>query len=394
MNGPQSPFGFPHQMRPEGAAPAPVVPSRLPKRPRGRWFIGAVLLLIYGLASYAVWHAYFRYQAYGVVTGRVVTVSPPWDGFAQYIHVQEGQHVRQGELLITVDNTELRHRYAQLGEEARIQQALLAAEASKLKLQAAFNMDQTVGTLTQYLESSGQLLQEKATLENLKVQLDRAKALLRYNAVAQQEVDQLYFAVKGQQRKVAQLEAALAKLKSRADHARELLSDLSGEGSDQLKPILARIEAANHERARVQQLLNEGQLRAPADGLVVRIDRFPGEFCKKGEPIIQLLQKGSMHVLLYMPQDASDLLDVDDETELVIEPYSEPLRCRVTKKGDELVSAPSHLARFYNKSQKLLPLKLEITNRDLDAFRLRVNDVVKLPYLGATIIKANERTNE
>src|SRR5438105_1867623 len=71
-------YGFPQQGN--GSRPVPVVrPSPVPRRPRGRWFLGVILLAIIAVGSYNVWHAYFRYRAYGTVTGHMIAVSPPWD---------------------------------------------------------------------------------------------------------------------------------------------------------------------------------------------------------------------------------------------------------------------------------------------------------------------------
>ncbi len=124
--------GFQHDGPVVRATPV-ARPTPLPKRPKGRWFVGVILFLLVGGAVYAVWDSYWRYQAYGTVTGHLIQVSPPWDGVLQYLQVQEGDAVRQGQLLLTVDNTELRQRHAQLGDELRVAQATLEAEAARLK---------------------------------------------------------------------------------------------------------------------------------------------------------------------------------------------------------------------------------------------------------------------
>src|SRR5262249_1252347 len=88
-------------------APSAVPPTRptpLPKRPKGRWFVAVLLLGACYAAAHQVWQAYFRYQAYGTVTGKVVQLSPPWDGVLVAVHVKEGQEVRQGDPLVTLES--------------------------------------------------------------------------------------------------------------------------------------------------------------------------------------------------------------------------------------------------------------------------------------------------
>jgi hypothetical protein len=66
-------------------------PTPLPRRPKGRWFVGLLLLAAVSYGGYQVWETFFRYRAYGMVTGRVVQLSPPWEGVASYLHVREGE---------------------------------------------------------------------------------------------------------------------------------------------------------------------------------------------------------------------------------------------------------------------------------------------------------------
>src|SRR5262249_22556873 len=159
-------------------------PTPLPKRPKGRWLVAVLLLTACGTAAYQVWHSFFRFQAYGTVTGRVVQLSPPWDGVVRYLHVQEGQRVQQGDLLVTVENSASRPRHAQLGDDLRVAQATLEAESAKLKWQLAFSLDQGPGAWVQYYEALGQFLQEQAKLEELRSAFQRGKLLEKGYSIA------------------------------------------------------------------------------------------------------------------------------------------------------------------------------------------------------------------
>lgn len=362
-------------------------PTPLPKRPKGRWFVGVVLLTLVGVAVYTVWNSYFRYQAYGTVIGHLIQVSPPWSGVLQYLHLQEGDTVRQGQVLLTVDNIELRQRHAQLGDELRVARANLEAEAAKLKWQAAFNLDQGHGALALYYEACGNLIQEQARLDDLRTQLRRAEILTPGRAISEQERLQIRFTTEGQVGKVARLKEAIAELKLRADQADRLLKKdsklstaLDDTGSDQLKPLLVKMEALEAERARLQERLDQGQVRAPTNGLVVKIHHFAGEHCKADEPILSLLEEGSLEVLLYLPQKASTLLATGAEVSLIVDPYPEPLTATVIRLGDQYEPAPEHLKRHYREGQKLLTVRLQPQGEAARWMALRVGGVVKLPH--------------
>jgi HlyD family secretion protein len=363
-----------------------VKPTPLPKRPKGRWFVAVLLLAVCSFAGYQVWQAFFRYQAYGTVTAHVIQVSPPWDGAVTFLYAREGQRVRQGELLATVENTELRQRHAQLGDELRVAQANLEAETGKLKWQAAFNLDQGPGAIAQYYQTLGQLMQEQSRLEDLKTSLRRAETLHARNTLSDEEYDLIRFSREGQEKKVEQLRTAVAELKKRADQAELLLKKTPGSGGleasgmDQLKPFLAKIEVLQYERIRLQERIDQGEIRAPANGLVVKRLRLVGERCKAGEPLLTFLEDGSLRVVLYLPQSASEQLAVDGDVDVVMDPYPDKLRCTVTRVGDEYEAAPEQIKRNYNEGQKLLPVTLKPDDEWERWMALRPGGVVKLPY--------------
>jgi multidrug resistance efflux pump len=386
INGPHSILGFPRPATPQG--PGPLAPAKpLPKRPKGRWFLGLILITACAIGGYCIWNAFFRYQTYGTVTGRAIRLSPPWEGMVKYLHVREGDKVTQGQLLVTLDNLELRQKYARLTDDLRLAQATLEREAAKLKWQAAISGDKSQEAMSQYYETRAKLLKEEAQLEALQIEYERALPLRKSNAISDKELTILKLNSKGQEQFVKQLKASLAELKKRADLTRNLISKegdlatgLAETGYDQLKPELVRLEAIQAEKARLQEQLDQGQIRAPTNGLVIKSHRFAGEHCKPGEPLLTVLEEGSLQVVLYMPQNANSLLAVGDEVDVVVVPYSHPARCKVVRLGDQYESAPSHLERYYWAKEKLLPIYLRPHNESANWRVLRLGEVVQLPY--------------
>jgi multidrug resistance efflux pump len=367
-------------------------PTPLPQRPRGRWFVGLFLVLFCGAVGKQVWDAFFRFQAYGSVTGRALQVSPMWDGVVRSIHVREGEEVRQGQLLVSVESLELKHRHAQLGDDLRVAQATLDGEVAKLKWQAALHLDQGKGAQALYYEAHGELLREQAKLEQLNASLRRAGQSLAQHAVAPEDYDQIRYTRQGQEQKIAQLKKSVEELRQRMEQARSLRPTKGGSGDsiadyggDHLKPFLARIEALHAERGRVQEQMEQGEIRAPVNGVVLKVAHFAGERCKAGDLLVTLLEESSLEVVLYVPQQAGDQFTEGSTVDLLVEPMARPLSGTVVRCGATLEPAPEHLKRHYPEGQHLLPVYVRPGEEAERWLALRVGATVRLPYSWTTL---------
>lgn len=362
-------------------------PAPLPKRPKGQWFVGLLLAALTGVVSYSVWNTYFRYEAYGTLAGSVVQSAPAIEGELAYLHVREGDAVRQGDPLYTIDSIELQHRYAQLGDELRTAQAELQSQAANLKWQSAFGLDQSRGAAAYYYDTWGRMLQAEAQRDFAILQRDRAKALMAQHFGAVQDYDQYRLQVQGLDDLIAKLKQALAEQKPRVEQVNALLkkdgnlaTGLELEGSDQLLPFRCKIEALQAERSRVLERLQRGLVRAPANGLVVKVLHVPGEHCKPGEPILTLLDEGSLRIVLYMPQEFSETLHGGQEVRLAMDPYPELLVGQVERIGSQFESAPEQIKRHYREGQRLLPVYITPQKGAEHWMAFRIGEVVKLPY--------------
>jgi hypothetical protein len=140
--------------------------------------------------------------------------------------------------------------------------------------------------------------------------------------------------------------------------------------------MLARIEALQADRARLEQRLAQGRLCAPANGLVVKVTRFAGERCLPSEPLLALLEEGSLQVVLYLPQKSSASLAVGEDVNVHVDPYQEPLSCTLIQVGDCYEPAPEPIKRHYAAGQQLLPAKFQPRPESARWMALRVGSVV------------------
>ena len=173
---------------------------------------------------------------------------------------------------------------------------------------------------------------------------------------------------------MALLKTSVAEWRERS----RLVLSLADHGSDQLKPQFTAISNLQAEIARLRELLNAGQLRAPFDAVVIKRLKLVGERVQPQEPVAEILQVDSLEVVLYMTQDDLTRLEIGDQVQLHVEPYSTPISCQVTRKGGRLVMPPAVIERFYWSNEHLLPVYLKPDREYGDWMSFRLGSVVKL----------------
>src|SRR3990172_5658699 len=329
--------------------------SAMPRRPRkGQLLVGFVLLSVCIVAVNTVWNSFFRYSAYGIVEGHVVEAMPPWNGEVQHVHVREGDRVAPGQLLVTLDDPELRQKLARLEEELPLARATLTAEAARLEWQGQADADRRQQAVADYYESWGQLLNEQAQLELAKRRLERAEELVSSKVISGDEFDSTYHAEAGQRQKVAKMETAVEEMRRRA----EADPQAARQTRSQLEPHLLRIQALQSEIARCQEALEKGRIKSAVSGMVIKRECLAGDYAHQRDPVLSLVEEGTVEIALYVPQTAARKFALGDVLKVKVRPRADYISCKVVRIGQRFQPAPKSIERYYLSNEQLLPVYL------------------------------------
>ena len=362
------------------AEPARQAP--LPKRPKGRLLIAGAMLLCLGAVGFLIWDSFYRFQAFGTVTGRVVEVPPPWAGTVEALYVQEGEEVDQGDVLATLKNPEIDDKIGRLTDELSVARADLGAEVARLALEAQVKDDRQQQAFADYYELAGELLAAQATLDVLSSKLTRFKELDAKNAVSRQDFDSARFAEAGQRAKVERLQLAVAELRKRVEAVRRPIDD-----EKRLKPKLAQIDLIQSEIRRLRERLQRGTIRAPVAGRVIALRHDVGEYAQPSESVVALLRQGSLELLVYVRQSDSPQFAVGKVVGVIVDPHDRLLRCLVARRGEEYAAAPESVETRFRHGERLLPVYLTPPASARGDLKLTPGSEVRVPHTWHSLVR-------
>ncbi len=204
----------------------------------------------------------------GTLEARVkVTVSPKISGRLQEIHVDQGDRVAQGDLLVRLDDAELR-------QQVEIVQASLAASKA------------AVGRLKTDRQRA------EAVLSQARRQHQRVRQLMASNAQTEADMDKAVESLAIAEAGLARAEAAIA------------------EGETQ---VIAAEKTLAYHRTR----LDDTQITAPFEGLIVRRMLDPGDVAVPGSPMLTLVSLEELWISAWVDETVMAQLAEDQPARVV-----------------------------------------------------------------------------
>ena len=346
---------------------------------RGRLLIPLLLLLAVGGSGIAIWDSLFRYQAYGVVTGKLIAVSAPIDGILQSVQVLEGEAVRQQQCLATIRDLEGEHQLSRIDDKLRIAQATLAAEVARLQWAFSDRSSETLQAAADYHLATGQIHEDESQLKVLQDQLGRMQKLKQASAVGGADLQATAIRESAQLLKLSETRRTVEVLKLRA----EKLEGAKVGSFEQIEPLLARTEMLLNEAGRLRERTAQGEVRMPVNGSVLRRHRPTGECIRAHETLFTVVEESSLEIELFLTQARAHEYSVGDHVHIKLEPFDELVPCVVTFAGQEHRRPPEQLESYYRPKTQLVPFRLRPLDPQTANDRFRIGAVARLPRLGA-----------
>ena len=239
----------------------------------------ALLIVIWGLSA---WNYHRTHQSTdnAQVGGHLVPVLARVGGYVQTVAVSENDHVTEGQLLIQIDEQELKQKLAQAEAELAAAHAAAGTATSAGQAQA-----QVAHALKQRTALGAEIDAARANVEKADRDLERLQGLAEKQIVSRQQLDAAR----------AASESAHATLLALQAQQAAASANIAGAEAG-VKLAQARVKAAEAAVANARLQLAYARVVAPVSGTVAKRSIEPGQLLQPGQAILTIVADTGLFV--------------------------------------------------------------------------------------------------
>ncbi|HZP36351.1 MAG TPA: efflux RND transporter periplasmic adaptor subunit [Methylomirabilota bacterium] len=281
--------------------------------------------------------------ASGRIEGRITTLTPKTSAWVVELHADEGQAVRQGQLLATLDDAAQRERVRAAREQVNALTQRLAAANSQLGMverQVTLQIEQANAAVR---EAEARLRRARASREQADRDLQRTALLVAKDLIAPQEAEHAQVKAEMEAQAVKEAEEALERTRKEAALARV--------GLQQVETLRAERDALARQRGQAEAQLAEQEshvadfsIRSPIDGRVLTRTVERGERVDPGTPLFTLVDLDRLYVKIYVPEPSIGKVALGQEARVSVDAFpGRTFPARVSRVAQEAEFTPKNV---------------------------------------------------
>jgi HlyD family secretion protein len=370
--------------------------SQAPRKKPGLIVLRLLILLLVAGGAYALWR-HFAPRNEGpenviTLSGRIEgddsAVSPKTTGRVIEIRYREGDVVKAGDIIATLDDDQVRAREQQAQaalaqavarlNSARQQTAILGDQLQQTEIQTGQSKLDADGRVRQaeadLAAAEAELAQQKSSLQLADFDKDAYTRLAKTGAASERQAKQAATtadaqaaAVASAGRRVEAARGALAMARSTLDNPSLRVAQSAGIRK-QMAQQTAEIASAAADEARARAQLSEAQANrrdlivlAPFDGTVISRTAEPGEVITAGTPIVTLLDLHKVYLRGYVPEGQIGRIKTEQPARVYLDSNpTQPIEAYVSRIDPQATFTPENTYFRDDRVKQVVGLKLQL----------------------------------
>lgn len=320
----------------------------------------------------------------GFIEAHEIRLGSRVGGRVAQVHVQEGDEVTAGQVLVELEPFDLQAR------EAEARANLAAYQSEYAKLTAGYRsqeISQAKSRVAQLTAEHDRMVQgpRQAEIDAGRAQVEVAEArltlaervhqrtqeLLRTNSISAQELD----------RAVEELEAArglllarrkelqlleegtrkedIAAAAAKLEEAKAALAMLvAGYREEEIAQAKAKVDAAAAALTVIEAQIRELKIVAPMNGVVESLELQPGDLTAPGGPVMSMMESEELWVRAYLPERLH--LELGQTVPITVDAFSDEFSGEVTFISRQAEFTPSNVQTPEERSKQVFRIKVTI----------------------------------
>ncbi len=330
----------------------------MPAKLQRRLFIFIALVLLVAAAFFGHWYVIGRHYEHtdnAYVQGEITRVSSQLAARIEKVHVQDNQHVKPGDLLVTLEPGDFRLALEQARANLAIREAELAQARSRLEQQSSL-----------IAASQASVGAAQANLERSQVDLSRVEALRKPGFVSEERVTTLSADARVARSQRQKAEADLTAQRQQVD---ALEADV--------KRLQAQIDSARAEIEQAELNLGRSEIRSPISGIVGQRSARNGQYVPVGAYLMSIVPDEEIWVQANFKETQIGRMQEGQSAELTFDTYPDtPIEGRVESlfpaSGAQFsLLPPDNATGNFTKVVQRIPVKLTFANENPLKGRIR-----------------------
>jgi multidrug efflux pump subunit AcrA (membrane-fusion protein) len=231
-------------------------------------------------------------------------IAPRISAPVKKFYVQRGSRVHAGELLATLDNSDLKA-------------ALLDTNGSYQAAQAAYNTAVNAQVPEDTLKAEADVAQAKANLDLNQSIVNSRKQLLAEGAIPGRDLDTA--------------QAALVQAQAAYDAAEKHLESMRNvTQAAAIESAKGQLASAQGKYKGAEAMVDFSEIRSPIDGVVTDRPLFAGETAGAGAPLITVMETRTLIAKMHIAQQQAQQLKLGGKAEMTVPGVADPVSAKIS----------------------------------------------------------------
>ncbi len=288
------------------------------------------------------------------ITGKLspdetVDVSPKVSGKIQQIHVSLGQSVKQGDVLFSLDQTDL----ANSVKQAKAAYNMALASLKQTESSAVQGVDQAESAVVQnqnaVTQAQNAIVQQEQALQDAMAAEQRTRQLYQAGAVSISELERVETALKNAQLGLENAHTALVNAQSSYANAQKNLGHAKNKNGVQVSK--ASVDQARVSLENAQSQLANAKVTAPISGIVSVVHGSTGQMVSPQLPAISIARIDLLKVKANLSEQEVTTVQVGSTVSVDIPAVNQKFNAQITA-----------VSPVMNNDVKAYPIEISIPN--------------------------------